>query len=191
MIKSETDIATAIDDCLRGDTSRFASIVNRFQSSVYRYCFYFCLSAPDAEDATMDIFVKVYRALPTFNPRYGFSAWLFRIAHNHMVEAHRRNKRIKKYRLEAVWAAGDAGEGVRPEEVFFKDVASGDVKDMLAALDPKYRAVLMLRYYQDRSYQEIADIMKIKKNTVASLIMRGKKELRRRYEALGDHDAML
>ena len=108
-----------------------------------------------------------------------------------MVETYRRKKRINKYRMEAVWAAGDTGEGSRPEEVFFKDVASRHVRDILAALAPKYRAVLMLRYYQERSYQEIADIMNLKKNTVASLILRGKKELKRRYEALGDHDAML
>ena len=88
-------------------------------------------------------------------------------------------------------AAGGEGGDDAPDERFFRDVAAGEVKKALADIAPKYREVLMLRYYQDLSYREIAEIMNLNKNTVASLILRGKKEMRRRYERLGGRDAML
>lgn len=182
----EEDAVACIAQCLSGQKEVFARIVRGFQKQVYHLCFHFTGSRPDAEDAVTDIFIKVFRSLGSFNARYKFSTWLYRIAYHHLVEITRKKKRERQYLETAGLDPAESVEVATPDAVFFKAVAREEIRELLHSLPPHYRTALMLKYHQGLSYRQIGDIMDIPLNTVGSLILRGKRELRQRIKQKED-----
>ncbi len=179
---SEADILADVAQCLKGDNKPFEKIVHHFQKPIYSLCYQFTGTSQDAEDAATEVFIKAYRSLRVFNPAYKFSTWIFRIAVNHCIEIIRKRKREQAYLVSRF---ADHSEDTGPEtpaEIFFKTLEHKQVKQILDTLPFKYQAALMLRYYQELSYQQISEILDIPRNTVASLILRGKKALRERLK---------
>src|ERR1035438_298229 len=100
---------------LAGDTELYAVLVNRYRTRVSRYVERFTHDIEDARDVTQDVFIKVYGALDSFDPRFKFSTWLFRIAGNAAID-HLRRRRVRLLPLER--PAGENGEAraVDPEK---------------------------------------------------------------------------
>lgn len=178
----EEDAVACITQCLAGKKEAFARIVRGFQKQVYHLCFHFTGTHQDAEDAVTDIFVKVFRSLGSFNANYKFSTWLYRITYHHLVEITRRKKRERQYLESACLNRAEAVGVAAPDAVFFKEAAKEEMQRALQSLPPQYRTALMLKYQQGLSYRQIGDIMDIPFNTVGSLILRGKRELRQRIK---------
>ena len=181
----EAEILSAINACQQGNRKSFTSIVQRYQSALYHFCYHFLGTRQDSEDASTDIFIKVYRSLGSFNPRHKFSTWLYKIAYNHLVEISRRKKRENRYFGSEMVHHAEVTVRETPDSVFFKNAIQEDVKKGLQSITLNSRTALMLRYYHQLSYREICQVMNIPLNTVASLIFRGKKELR---EKLGTEE---
>jgi RNA polymerase sigma-70 factor (ECF subfamily) len=176
----EAEISSAVDACQQGNREFFTSIIQDYQSALYHFCYHFLGSRQDSEDASVDIFIKVYRSLGSFNPRYKFSTWLYKIAYNHLVEISRRKKRENRYFESEMVHGAEVVVQETPDSVFFKNADQEDVKNGLQSISPNSRTALMLRYYHQLSYREICQVMDIPLNTVASLIFRGKSELRKK-----------
>jgi len=174
----DSELKTAIGECLGGNSESFNRIVKTFQKSIYHFAYQYTRNPEEAKDATMEIFYKVYRALDSFKPGYRFSSWLYKIAFNHLVEKSRRNKMEMRYRDSEVVYRSDTVQTETPESVFIREEVREEVKKRLYSLAPRNRVALMLRYHHQLSYKQIGLIMGISRNTVASLILRGKKELR-------------
>ncbi len=172
------EIIAFVSQCLKGNKDSYNSIVRCFQKKIYELCYHFLGTPQDAEDAAIEVFIKAYRSLGDFNPQYAFSTWLFRIAVNHSISILRRQKHAREYLPSEAANPGTFTETRAPDRIFFEESQQKALEDALDSLPLKYRTALMLKYQQDLSYQEISEIMDIPVNTVGSLILRGKKELR-------------
>lgn len=173
-----TEITLLVNECLAGKRGSYNTIIRSFQDKIFDLCFHFLGTSQDAEDAATEVFIKAYRKLKGYNPQYAFSTWLFKIAVNYCIGLLRRQKREKEY-LESEHSNPANGiETNSPEMIFLKDNQQTALENAVSSLPVKYRTALMLKYQQDLSYQQISEIMEIPVNTVGSLILRGKKELR-------------
>jgi RNA polymerase sigma-70 factor (ECF subfamily) len=176
------ELKTTIRECLDGKSESFNRIIKTFQNPIFHFAYQFTRNSDEAGDAVMEIFFKAYRALDSFKFRYRFSNWLYTIAYNHLVEKSRRSKMEMRYRDSEVAYRSDTVQTETPESVFIRKEVREEVKKRLFSLPPRNRIALMLRYHHQLPYKQIGLIMGISRNTVASLIMRGKKELRSRLE---------
>lgn len=175
---NNSQIVLLVKECLKGDKESYSLIIRHFQQKVYDLCFLFLGTSQDAEDAAIEVFIKAYRALKNFNPQYAFSTWLSRIAVNHSISVLRRQKREREYLLAGAANPTSLIAVKSPDTVFFNDSHQKALESVWPSLPVKYRTALILKYQQDLSYKEIGEIMDIPVNTVGSLILRGKQELR-------------
>lgn len=170
------ELKRIINDCLEEKKESFERIVQIFQKKIFNFCLYFLGYYEDAEDATMEIFLRIYKNLPSFHLNLDFSSWAFTIARNYLRDIARRKKLEREYLNSR---RGDEINSRNPEEIVIEENERGSIRKALMILPENYRAVLIFKYYMDLSYDEIAKIMGIPRNTVASIIFRGKEELRK------------
>jgi RNA polymerase sigma-70 factor, ECF subfamily len=172
------------------DKHAFSEIVKRYEIPIHRYVRRLgCKDESDIKDVLQEIFIKVFMNLNDYDQSLKFSSWLYRIAHNETISFFRKkNTRPSVLNLNT-----------EDSEIFFAQLADdkdffeiavkqndvGVIYDILNQLDNKYKEVIMLRFLEDKSYIEISDILKIPEGTVATLLSRGKKELRILLEAKG------
>lgn len=176
---NDYDIKKWVNQCLQGNKDAFGPIVRWFQTRICNLCKHYLGTTQDAEDASADVFIKAYRSLSTFNPHYAFSTWLYRIAVNHCLSTLRRRKLETKF-LEH--ATEDIHTSADAETLFFEKQKEKLYHQNLTNLPENYRTALMLKYQQDLPYNQISQIMDVPVNTVGSLILRGKKELRKKMK---------
>lgn len=164
----------------------FERLIERYQELLRRYVRRISRANNDELDIILqDVFIKAYENLNDFDQDLAFSSWIYRIAHNESIDYLRRNKRggssldDPAYDDESVTLA----ETIAADDDIASDLDKGylktNVRTILDELDPQYRAVLVLRFLEDRSYDEISDILRKPPGTVATLIHRAKKEFRR------------
>ena len=156
-----------------GDAAAFAALFHQYKNLVYRTSFLMLGDAGDAEDALQEVFVQVYRGLAAFDPRKAaFTTWLHRITVNHCLNR-RRTRRIVALPFDGIEPL--AAHGPSLEDALGEDEA---LHAALALLSDKLRAVVVLRYGRDLSYQEIADVLDIPVGTVKSRMDLALKNLR-------------
>lgn len=159
----------------------YSCLINRYEEKIKRYILRLSGAEKETlEDIVQEVFLKVYINLNSFNQELKFSSWLYRIAHNETISHWRRNKTAKASSVsfdELDFLKSVLGDGKNMEDqVYWKIDGERAVKAM-EKLDEKYRAVLVLAFLEDKSYQEIADILKKPIGTVGTLISRAKKRL--------------
>lgn len=181
----EAEIISIIKDCLNGRKETFSQIINLFQKRIFIICFHFLGTHQDAEDATTEIFIKIFDSLSSFNMNYKFSTWIFKVAVNHLNDILRKKKREKKYLISEFSNRKKQTEWITPESVFLKKNEENKLKKAIKSISIQYQNALMLKYYHELSYQQISEIMDIPVNTVGSLLFRGKNELKNKLKALG------
>ncbi|MCL4514459.1 MAG: sigma-70 family RNA polymerase sigma factor [Firmicutes bacterium] len=162
-----------------GSQDAFRDLVLRYEPRVTALCGRILGSRADAEDAAISAFIKAWQALPRFNPSRPFAPWLFTIAAREATSVARSRKDWLP--LEETGYGGtlvDKDRSGNPEHAVVDREEARSLEQALARLEPIYRAALVLRYQLDRSYAEIAVILKVPAGTVATLLHRGKQKLR-------------
>lgn len=162
------------------DPEIFGSLMERYADKLARYVRRLTLSSDDdVDDILQETFVKAYLNLADYDERLLFSSWLYRIAHNQSMDHLRRTKvRPRPLDLESLdWARLIADKADLAREVAGKDCAL-KIQEALADMPAEQRDALVLRFLEEKSYEEIMDILKKPKGTVATLIARGRKKLR-------------
>ncbi len=158
----------------------YAEIVGRYQQKLYRYLRYLTNRPDEAEDLLQDVFIKAYRNLFGFDTKRKFSPWIYRIAHNegvNFVKRASRGKQVSLDNLEKInFSPGNEGDSM--EDAFIKEEIREKMKQCLDELEAKYREPLVLYYFEDKSYREISDILRIPVKTVGTFIFRGKRILK-------------
>ncbi len=161
--------------------SSFGFIIERYEAKLKRYISRIGIRNPDDQlDVLQDIFIKAYKNLNSFDTSLKFSSWIYRIAHNEAISWYRKHKVRPEGHLVA---DGDEVLNIlttkedSPEEAFDLAVNAEEITKALDEIDDKYREVLILRYFENKEYEEISDILKIPPGSVGTLIYRGKKQL--------------
>ena len=161
--------------------NNFAYIIEKYKYKLSAYIKRISgLADEDIEDVLQDIFIKTYQNLHNFDQDLKFSSWIYRIAHNQTIS----NFRKLKARGEDVSVKIDeeltnklASDLNIEDEVNIK-VLNQKINLVLGQIDKKYREILFLKFFEEKDYKEISDIIKKPMGTVASLLSRAKKEFR-------------
>jgi RNA polymerase sigma-70 factor, ECF subfamily len=174
------DEVTLLRASLEGDTQAWGEIITRYKDAVFGLCLGFLRNRADAEDLTHDAFVRAYLNLRRYRLEKRFSTWLFTIASNLC-----RN-RLRYRRYHPVVSAPDQMEGGGdPGRAVAREDRIGKIREMLDRLPHSYRAPLVLRYYNDLSYKEIAEVLFLREGTVKTRIHRAKLMLKDALEKDG------
>lgn len=153
----------------------FEEIVDRYQKKIWRYVFYLTNNKEESEDIVQEIFIKAYINLKSFNKNLKFSSWIFRIAHNEAVNFLKKNKVNLSFN-EKIFEVKDERE---IDEEFFKKELKRQIKNCLENLPVIYKEIVELYYFEELSYEEISDILKVPSGTVAIRLSRAKKILKK------------
>ena len=170
----------------RGEGAALDGLFRTFEADVTRLCHRLLGSREDAEDATAETFLKVQRGLDSYDPERRFRTWLLSVAAHHALDRLRRRtteRRIFHPSEADLEAATDPGPSPLRGELDAERRAR--IQTAIESLPNRYRAPIVLRYYADLEYEEIANALDITRNQVATLLFRGRRRLR---ELLADED---
>jgi len=167
------------------DLNSYKYIIDRYESKLLRYIQrVIFVSKEDAEDILQEVFIKAYRNLNGYDSKYSFSSWIYRIAHNEAISFLRKKKKVVEGNGDIeIFERISSGEDI--EDDFISELKRKEVRGLLSKLDPKYREVLILRYFEDMEYNEISDILHTSIGNVSSLINRGKSKFKMLIERYG------
>jgi RNA polymerase sigma-70 factor (ECF subfamily) len=175
------DLESVVERAQGHDAEALGEIYRRYVRRVFGLCRYMLDSRESAEDATSEVFLKLQRSIVTYDGSIPFPSWLLRVASNQCIDVLRRRKRGRRVIVE-VEDDGPVIEAASPEASPLGAVLSAEdraqVRDAIASLPENYRVPLVLRYYSELSYDEIAQQLDLRRNYVATLIFRAKQELR-------------
>lgn len=147
-------------------------VIDRYQAKLLRYAHGILKDEDKAEDVVQESFISVYKNINSFDPKRKFSSWIYRIVHNRAISEVRKQRPV--FGIELIQNTKDESIDGRMIE---KEIDSKKAKEMiensLEKIPVKYREVVYLRYFEDYSYEEISDILKIPKSTVGVRITRG------------------
>jgi len=177
----------------KGSEAAYRELLARYERPVFSLIFRMVRDRETAEDLAQETFIKVLNNLDRYSPEFKFSSWLFKIANNLTID-HLRRRRVDTISIEgapdAVTAESarattiavvSAGESPL-EELESRELGTA-IERAIGKLRPEYRACIMLRHVEDKSYEEIAEIVKLPLGTVKTYIHRARHELR---AALGE-----
>lgn len=160
---------------------KFSEIIDRYQGKLFAYIYRLIGSSEEAEDLLQNVFLKVYKNLNSYDTERKFSSWIYRIAHNEAVN-HIKRKYLKKFiSLEDISSVKDKIDASTaendPANNWIRKESALEVNKAMMKLPLKYKQVLLLRYFSEKSYEEISEILGKPINTVGTLINRAKKKL--------------
>ena len=177
------DLENIIERAWDQDAEALGEIYRRYVRRVFGLCRHMLNSRERAEDATSEVFLKVQRSIMSYDGSIPFPRWLLRVAGNQCIDALRRQQRrqqlIVEGENEAKVLEAPSAEPSPLGAVMSKEERAR-VRDAIAGLPDTFRLPLVLRYYGELSYDEIARQLGLQKNNVAILIFRAKQELRRK-----------
>ena len=158
--------------CLGGDVQAFETLVERYQRVLYNLSLRMTGNPEDARDACQTALLKAWEKLSSFNPRYRFFSWIYRITVNECLNQIDRRKRVEPLESHLdLPSAEDTSAGLRARE------ASERVQGALLHLTPEHREVVILRHFLEMSYGEIAGTLTIPEKTVKSRLYEARQRL--------------
>lgn len=177
-------IKKRIKQVIKGDQDAFAEIVEIYKNSIFQLCYRMLGNRHEAEDMAQEAFVRAYVNINSFNQDLKFSTWLFRIATNLCIDRIRKKK--PDYYLDAEVSGTDgltmysqlASDSPLPEKQLESLELQETVQKEISKLPEKYRSVIVLKYIEELSLNEISEILDLPLGTVKTRIHRGREALR-------------
>ncbi|NLN94970.1 MAG: sigma-70 family RNA polymerase sigma factor [Bacteroidales bacterium] len=178
-----------------GDRKAYAELMNLYWDRIYKMMLKKINDEDIANDLTIETFGKAFRNLHKYVPDFAFSTWLFKIANNNFID-HKRRSKHNILSINETFKDDNGNiylfpdlkcEQPSPEEEFIRKQKSSLVHDIVGRLKPHYRKLIELRYFQEYSYQEIADEMQIPLGTVKARLFRAKELLCAILKKSGDN----
>jgi RNA polymerase sigma-70 factor (ECF subfamily) len=185
-----------VDDWLNGERTAFESLVRRHRRALVNHIYRHTGKREGAHDLAQEVFLKIYRSMSSFDPRYRFTTWMYRIASNCAIDSMRK-KKPQTYSIHSDPYNDEGGSRTRnlagsdptPHEV----LQLGELKDRLDTavrrLPADYRQLILLRHRQHCRYDEIARITQLPIGTVKNRIFRAREILRTDLKDLLDKEA--
>ena len=166
----------------QGDKQAFGQLVQAYQRPLFNLTYRMLGNPDEAEDAAQEAFLRAFANLGKYNTDHKFSTWLFSIANHHCID------RLRKRRI--TWMSIDdnpvlqnlEGDAPKPETSALRREESGEIQQLLNQLEPEYRMPLILRYWEEYSYEEIGQAMDLSLAAVKSRLFRARKQMAEMYE---------
>ena len=173
----------AVHACLQGDTAAFGELVGRYEKTMFNVAYRITANHEDAVDVTQNAFVKAYEKLNTYDPRYRFFSWLFRITTNEALNVSGRRKPSTELNPEQESAA------VEPDAAAGQSELEWHVEQAMMGLTYDYKVVLILKHFLGLPYEEISEMLEIPVKTVKSRLFSARKRLGDALERRGIQQA--
>lgn len=157
-----------------GDEFAFVGIYNRYKGAVYAFCVKMLLDTEQAQDVTQETFLRIYENRDRLLKTSSFKSWLFTIARNQCLNTLRRSKRHTSFDPSMESSLPDVGT---PFSRMEKNEQVQFVTEFLQSLEPEYREVIVLREYQNLTYEEIAAVTRSSISAVKSRLFKARKKL--------------
>jgi RNA polymerase sigma-70 factor (ECF subfamily) len=173
--------AELIERIINGDKQLFAVLVDRYKNKIYGIFCGMGACHQDAQDLAQETFIRVYRSLPSHREGSRFFSWMYTIAVNLMRDQLRQKKPVLTDAPPEAISPNDKS----PEQQLLQQEMKREIHHQLDELPEQYRLVLLLKYTNELSYEEIADIANMSTSQVKNALYRGKKMLKKRIERKG------
>ncbi|MBI5265646.1 MAG: sigma-70 family RNA polymerase sigma factor [candidate division Zixibacteria bacterium] len=167
----EAEDIALVEQCLQGDRGAFETLVDRYQQPVFNIALRMVRRHEDAEDIAQTVFLKAYQNLDRFDAKYKFFSWIYRMTINESINFLDRQKSLEQFR------EASAPEQPSADRTMEKADTNRALKSALGRLSPDNRAVIVLRHFEDLSYEEIAQTLKIPEKTVKSRLFTARRLL--------------
>ena len=182
--KAQYDVALVRRAVDQRDQAAYAELLDRYKESVFYLLMKMVNNRDDAEDLTIEAFGKAFKNIEQYTPNFAFSTWLFRIATNNCIDFIRK-KRMVTVSLDKTFEGDDGGEmtmDVRsntldPEESLIRKQKNVLMQSLVTKLKPRYRTLVEMRYFQELSYEEIAEKLDLPIGTVKAQLFRSREFL--------------
>jgi len=163
-----------------GDQKAYAELMQRYKDSIYFMALKMVNNKDDAMDLTVETFGKAFENLGKYKPDFAFSTWLFRIATNNCIDFIRK-KRLNVVSLNSLTDQDGEerqfeirSENLNPEETSIKKQENEKLKNIVEQLPSRYRTLIILRYFEEQSYEEIAQQLDLPLGTVKAQLFRAR-----------------
>ncbi len=180
----------SIEQALKGDQKAYRELTERHQMAIFHIVYKIVRDKETANDLVQETFMKAFTSLATYRSEYRFSTWLYKIAANSSIDFLRK-KRIKALSLDrAINDESGSREMDVPDYSYHpgRDLERKEqrfsIKEAISSLPDKYREVIIYRHQDDKSYEEIADLLDIPLGTVKARIFRARELLKKKLKAI-------
>ncbi len=180
---SRAEDSQIIQQALQGDETAYKKLMRKYHDAIFNFIYKMVHDREQVEDLTQEAFIKAFGSLKKFNDEYAFSTWLYKIATNNSIDYIRKRK-LQVYSIDKPVDARDSefafelpDEGYEADRELNSDQRAVMIRDAIGKLPPKYRKVIELRHVEEKSYEEIADILKLPIGTVKAHIFRARELL--------------
>jgi len=158
------------------ESDYYACLMNKYAGQLKRYVVRLGSSETEADDILQEVFLSAYLHLNDFDQELKFSSWLYRIAHNQTISAFRKSNARPTVELSDLQPWQEMMRESSAGSQIDQEILGKKTRAVLERLDPKYREVLVLKYFEDKDYSEMSDILKKPMGTIATLVNRAKKK---------------
>ena len=166
-----------VQQALEGDQQAFCRLVEAYQRPVYNLTYRMLGNPEEAEDAAQETFLRAYSRLKQYNSNHKFSTWMLSIANHHCIDRLRK-RRVTKVSIDDNPVLQNLeGKAPKPEGVTMQREQAAELQVMIAQLEPEYRTPLVLRYWEELSYEEIAQTMELSISAVKSRLFRARQKM--------------
>ena len=170
-----------VEEAKKGKQAAYAELMDRYRDSIYFTMLKMVKNTDDADDLTIEAFGKAFNRLEQYSPSFAFSTWLFKIASNNSIDFIRK-KRIQVTSMDSglTNSEGDTmqidarSSGLNPEETIIQGQRIDHMRLLVSKLKPKYRELVEKRYFEEMSYEEIAEEMNLPLGTVKAQLFRAR-----------------
>lgn len=169
-----------IQKIIAGETHMFSIFVDRYKDKVFNLVYRFTGDYSETEDICQEIFITVYKKLPSFKADARVSTWLYKVASNKCIDWYRSKKRKNFFTFFGGTGQIDdvKADTPAPQEIYILNEEQKTLQNAVNKLDEKYRIVVVMFYYQHLSYRDIAEILELSVRTVETRLYRAKKILK-------------
>jgi RNA polymerase sigma-70 factor (ECF subfamily) len=168
-----------------GDQKAYAELMGRYREMIFFMLFKMTKNKDDADDLTIEAFGKAFKHLDQYTPDFAFSTWLFKIATNHCIDFIRKKRKQETLPMDKIYETteGDISsmeprsEFLNPEEKAIRKQKIQLMQSVVEKLPPHYRVIVEMRYFQEKTYEEIAKELELPIGTVKAQLFRARELL--------------
>lgn len=162
---------------LRGNTEEFRKLIEKYHDMIFRLCRSFLKNTEEAEDAAQEIFIRAFKSIGTFQLEKRFGTWLYAIGVNYLKKRYAKIKRFPEpTEIKTDLAAADSPG---PDEIIELNEQRREIREAVQSLPENIRSVTILYYLEEKSVEEITELMEIGRENVKSRLHRARKKLRK------------